>query len=168
MGMMKINSSMDRLTFYYSRFEKKKRTGTSLTMTFEWGELKNLEEYGISEAIHLGETNLVLTGIKNERLKAYYEKWGNYSDELLNDAGEAWNEVANIETDENGKVIYINGYYYKDSNFFWIEWQAGFETCSVEWEKYVTETEWENGYLPSDKPRVNDKSTQTRLSALNL
>lgn len=149
---MQIDRNINRLTLYHSRFEKEERTDTSLILTFEWAKLNNLKEFGIPEMVHLGETRLLLGGIKNEILKAYYSKINGVPNTTLEDAGEVWNEVENIETDEQRKNIHINGFYYKNGDLIWIEWYIEYDTCCIEWNQFVTDTELNCGLLPSNKP----------------
>lgn len=149
---MQIARDINRLTLYHSRFEKEERTDTSLILTFEWAKLNNLIELGISEMVYLGETRLLFDGIKNEKIKASHSKINGVPNVTFEDAGEVWNEVENIEIDECSKNIQLNGLYYKNGEFIWVEWQMEYDTCRIEWEQFVTNAELNSGLLPSNKP----------------
>lgn len=155
MSKMRIDKNVSRLELYQSHYEKDERTGDSIIVTFEWANLDNLVEFGINDPVILGETKLVLYGAKNEKLKAYRENGYRNQPDFFQDLGREWNEVANVEIDEQKKMVHLNGLFAKKGQFYWVEWTAEYETCSVEWEAFVTKAELESGLLPSDKHRKN-------------
>jgi len=147
---MKINKDIRRLVLHDSHFEKEFRIADSLEITFDWAKFENLKALGIDDFVVLGKTVLTIKGIKNEKLKAFYEGKNYKLIDFPENIGRYWNEVQNTTIDDTSKTIQLDGLFTKDGENFWIEWSLNFETCEVEWNSYVTGNEWKNGKLPSD------------------
>ena len=124
MGKWKIDKDINRLVLYNSHYEKGQRTKDAITVTFESAELNNLVEFGIKDWVVLGETKLILTGIKKEHLKVYYEKAYASQPHFFQNLGKEWNKVTNVEVNERKKFIQLNGLFAKNGKSYWVEWEA--------------------------------------------
>jgi hypothetical protein len=147
---MKITKDIARLVLHDSHFENEVRENNNLVVTFDWAKLENLTELGINELVILGKTTLKISGIENEQLKAYYEGKNYKLVDFPDNIGNYWNEVQNTEIDDTKKKLQLDGLFSKDGENYWVEWSLNYESCEVEWNSYITITEWQNGKLPND------------------
>ncbi len=147
---MKIDKKLNRLSLHDSHFKNELRTDDSITVTFDWAKLDNLEELGINDFVVLGKTKVTIKGIRNEQLKAHYEGEINKLIDFPENVGKYWHEVINTKIDDINKSLQLDGLFTKDGENFWVEWTLEYETCEIEWNSYVTGEEWKNGKLPDD------------------
>ena len=147
---MKITNNIGRLILHDSHFENELRENNNMVVTFDWAKLENLEELGLNEVIILGQTKLKINGIKNEQLKAYYEGKNFKLIDFPKNIGKYWNEVQNTEINDNNRTLQLDGLFTKNGDNYWVEWSLNYESCEVEWNSYITLTEWHNGKLPNN------------------
>lgn len=134
-----------------SYFTNLERIGQNIELAFDWGKLENFIEGNIEEAIILGATKLIIKGIVNEKFRGYYHKekiWKpiNTPKNIVN----SWHSIAENHINEITKEIMINGMFTTEKEEFWIEWTFNYNSCEVEWNNYVTFSEWKEGKLPND------------------
>ena len=147
---MKISKNISRLSLHDSHFENEERVDSTLTLTFDWAKLENLVEFGIDEGVILGKTVLKVIGIRNEKLKTYYEDKNCKLIDISDNIRSYWSEVGTTEIDDKNKTLQLGGLLRKDGDCFWGEWSLNYDSCEVEWNSYITITEWQNGKLPAD------------------
>lgn len=145
---MKINTNIKRLSLRDSHFENVERKGNDIELIFDWATLEDLKEGGIDDVLVLGKTKLTIQGILKEKFKGYFDgpNWKPLSEPI--DFVNSWQEVANIEINEDSKQIQIDGMYDTENENYWIEWSFNYENCEIEWNNHVTLTEWKEGKLP--------------------
>ena len=147
---MKIIKNIARLDLHDAHFENELRESNNLIVTFDWAKLENLSEFGIHEVVFLGKTTLKINGIQNEQLTAYYEGKNFKLIDFPQNIGKYWNEIQNTEINDQKKSLQLDGLFTKDGENYWVEWSLNYESCEVEWNSYITLTEWHNGKVPND------------------
>ncbi|WP_338815292.1 hypothetical protein V9L05_09555 [Bernardetia sp. Wsw4-3y2] len=146
---MKLYSNLNRLSLHDSYFTNLKRIGQNIELAFDWASLDNFAENNINEGIVLGATKLSIKGISNEEFTGYFSKEGiTKSIEAPKDIVKLWQAIGESIIDETAKKIKFSGGF-KEGDF-WIEWTFNYNSCEVEWNNYVTFSEWKEGKLPND------------------
>ncbi len=150
MSKFKIDKNISRLSLHDSRIEDDVRDAQNITIMLDWAKLDNMTEFGIEDGVILGKTIFKIYGVSNEKLIAFNDNEGEQEFEIPERLGTLWSEVGTTEIDDYSKTLKIGGVCRRDEKVYWTEWFLTYEACEVEWNTYVTVTDWRNGKLPHD------------------
>lgn len=147
---MKIRCDFCRLNFHDSHFERITRSQNEIFIVFDWAKLENFIEENIQEPIIIGQTKLRIIGITEEQIKSYYEGKNYNLIDLPENMVLYWGkgEILHSEIDDTSQKLSFEGLVNENGVYNWIEWSLKYENCEIEWNSYVTLTEWKNGKLP--------------------
>lgn len=137
------------LSLHDSNLESATRGDTTLELIFDWAKLTHLAEENIAEPVILGQTTLLLTGVREEAFKIYEDEAGSMR-AIPPDEGVS--QLRLILTNEllAPDSLVVTGLLNEAAGSNWAKWCFTFMTATISWKSFITRTEWLAGKLPNN------------------